>query len=93
VVVVATEEGVKDLFKIPAAVQFVCDAYNHLKFIGYSGEAVFPLFAKAGIRKEEMDEGCIDLKDKSHVHAFLEACKELRYWKRGTQFLPALSQV
>jgi catalase len=57
VAVVLSAEGCATLIKEAAAVQFVMDAFGHLKAIGYSPEAQ-PLLDKAGV---EPDEGITDL--------------------------------
>jgi len=57
VAVVLSEEGCAQLLKEAAAVQFVMDAFGHLKAIGHTAEAQ-PLLDKAGV---EPDEGITDL--------------------------------
>ena len=59
VAVVLTEAAAKKLANDGAAVQFVMDAYAHLKAIGHSKEAA-PLLEKAGVQQ---DEGTFDLSD------------------------------
>ncbi|MBE7170144.1 MAG: catalase [Williamsia sp.] len=53
VAVVLSKEGTLKMMKQGAAVQFVMDAFGHLKAIGYNEEAM-PLLQKAGV---EADEG------------------------------------
>jgi catalase len=60
-----------DLLKEAAAVEWVMDAYAHLKAVGHNSEAK-PLLDKAGI---EIDSGVTDL-----AH-FVDAAKR-RYWDR-----------
>ncbi|MDB5533104.1 MAG: Catalase, partial [Hyphomicrobiales bacterium] len=57
VAVVLSEAGCKQLLKEAAAVDFVRDAFGHLKAIGHSAEAA-PLLQKAGV---EPDAGIADL--------------------------------
>jgi catalase len=57
VAVVLSEAGCKQLLKEAAAVDFVRDAFGHLKAIGHSAEAA-PLLQKAGV---EPDAGIVDL--------------------------------
>ena len=64
VAIVLSVKGTEMLLKEGAAVQFVMDAYGHLKAIGYTKESM-PLLEKAGIT---MDEGVKQL-DKSFVTA------------------------
>jgi catalase len=59
VAVVLSDEGCRALVKEAAAVQFVMDAFGHLKAIGAS-EAAQPLLDKAGV---EADEGVTGLGD------------------------------
>ena len=80
VAVLTSEEGAKLLSKLPPARDFVTDAFAHVKFIAYSPEAM-PLFEATGIAPE-MDEGFVELTPESGARAFLEACRDLRYWAR-----------
>jgi len=72
IALVLSEEGCAALLKEAAAVQFVMDAFGHLKAIGHTPEAQ-PLLDKAGV---ESDGGVVPL-DGSFVSA---AAK--RYWDR-----------
>ena len=69
--VILSEEACAKLVKEGAAVQWVMDAFSHLKAIG-SNAASKPLLDKAGV---EPDEGVTDL------DGFVEAAKK-RYWDR-----------
>lgn len=69
--VVLSKEGCAMLLKEAAAIQWVMDAFGHLKAIGASAAAQ-PLLDKAGV---EADEGITDL------GGFVEAAKR-RYWDR-----------
>ena len=69
--VVLSAEAAAKLVKEGAAVQWVMDAFGHLKAIGYNDEAK-PLLDKAGV---EPDEGVTDL------NGFVNAAKK-RYWDR-----------
>ena len=72
VAVVLSEKGCEDLMREAAAVQFVMDAFGHLKGIGANKTAV-PLLKKAGVKH---DEGVTGLgKD------FIEAARQ-RFWGR-----------
>jgi catalase len=81
VLLVAGGEG-DALAKDPAAKQFVSDAYAHCKFIGYT-EPAKRLFEQAGV-PGGLDDGFLPLKHGSQVATFLERCRELRFWQRGT---------
>jgi len=66
------------LLKDAAAIQFVMDAFGHLKAIGASAAAQ-PLLDKAGV---EPDAGVTDLGD-----GFLAAAVK-RFWDRETKVRP-----
>ena len=72
IVVALSKEGCSALLNEGAAVQFVMDAFGHLKAIGAS-DAAKPLLDKAGVVP---DEGITGLDD-----AFIDAAKT-RYWAR-----------
>jgi len=72
IAVVLSADGCKALLKEAAAVQFVMDAFGHLKAIGHTPEAK-PLLDKAGV---EMDAGVTDL-----GAGFLKAAAQ-RFWDR-----------
>jgi catalase len=69
--VVLSEAACAKLVKEAAAVQWVMDAFGHLKAIGHNAAAK-PLLDKAGV---EADEGVTDLA------GFVDAAKK-RYWDR-----------
>ena len=69
--VVLSKEAAAKLTKEGAAVQWVMDAFGHLKAIGHNTEAK-PLLDKAGVQP---DDGVVDL------DGFIEAAKK-RYWDR-----------
>ncbi|TPG20531.1 catalase [Sphingomonas koreensis] len=71
VALVLSDEGCQALMKEAAAVQFVMDAFGHLKAIGAT-EAAKPLLDKAGV---EPDDGVTDL-------AGFVAAANKRYWDR-----------
>jgi len=79
VIVLASREGTPLLAALPAARDFVADAFAHAKFIGYAGDPA-PLFEAAGL-SGAMDDGFADL---SRVSAadFLARCARLRFWPR-----------
>ncbi|WP_066662109.1 MULTISPECIES: catalase [unclassified Sphingomonas] len=80
VVIALSEEGTAMLLKEGAAVQFVMDAFAHLKAIAAS-DAAQPLLEKAGV---EPDNGVVGLDD-----GFVAAAAK-RYWDRepGVRMLP-----
>jgi catalase len=80
VAVFASDEGVKPLLRNAAAIDWVRDAFGHLKVIGHTAAAQ-ALFAKAGIA-DELDEGVIELSSAAGVKRFIEAAKQQRVWDR-----------
>jgi catalase len=79
VVVMATKKGAKTLAALPAARDFVTDAYAHCKFIGYTEDAA-SLFEAAGLSRL-MDDGFISLEETTAAK-FISRCAELRFWAR-----------
>ena len=79
VAVLPSAKGAALLAGDAAAKDFVADAFGHCKFIGYS-EAAKALFDAA--RVPEMDEGFIALTKKADAKAFIQTCRELRFWAR-----------
>jgi catalase len=80
VVVLAAEEGILSLLKLPPARDFVADAYAHYKFVGFSDPAR-KLFAKIGL-PEELDDGFVPIAGKADATRFIEVCRALRFWDR-----------
>jgi catalase len=80
VALLVSEAGGKLLVKESAARDFVADAFAHMKFIGHV-EAAAPLLEKAGVY-DSRDEGFIELDRRGGVAKFIEACRQLRLWKR-----------
>ena len=71
--------AIDDIVGEAAARDFVADAFQHCKFIGYVGAAK-PLLQAAGIA-DKLDEGTIDLPGES-LSAFVEHLGKLRVWGR-----------
>jgi catalase len=80
VAIFASADGIKPLLKNSAAVDWVRDAFGHLKVIGHSSAAQ-PLFAKASLA-DDLDEGVIDLDARPGVGQYIEAAKQQRVWAR-----------
>ncbi|RYE83963.1 MAG: catalase, partial [Hyphomicrobiales bacterium] len=76
IAVVLSDAGVKTLLKDSAAIDYVKDAFGHLKAIAFTSAAK-PLLDKAGV---EADAGIIELSGKD-VKAFLKQAKT-RQWDR-----------
>ncbi|MGV8854678.1 MAG: catalase [Devosia sp.] len=80
VALLPSDEGILSLLKLPAARDFVSDAYAHYKFIGFAKPAT-KLFAKVGL-PDDLDDGFIDLSGGSDTDSFIAACRDLRFWDR-----------
>jgi catalase len=83
VALAVSEQGAKALARMPAALDFVSDAWAHCKFIGYTAEAQ-ALLKRAGLPRDG-DDGCILLEGKDSAGSFLKACARLRHWPREAQ--------
>jgi catalase len=80
VVVLASAEGAAALARMPAARDFVTDAYAHCKFIAYVSDAT-ALFDATGL-SSLMDDGFVELSGGDAVAGFLDTCRQLRFWDR-----------
>ncbi|MNV36955.1 Catalase C [compost metagenome] len=80
VALLPSDPGLEDLLKEATARDFVADAFQHCKFIGYSDVAL-PLLEKAGIA-EDVDEGVLELSGGTTVASFVEELGKLRVWGR-----------
>ena len=78
VAVLMSGDQAKFLSTQAEAVDWVRDAFGHLKIIG-SGAEVEPLFKMAGIKN---DKGIVPLKNSKDVGNFLVAAKEGKLWER-----------
>jgi catalase len=72
--------AIEDLVKEATARDFVADAFQHCKFIGYDPSAL-PLLEKAGI-SESIDEGVLSLPGEDGIAAFVTELGKLRVWGR-----------
>jgi catalase len=77
VALVLSDEGAEELVWQAEAINWIRDAFGHLKVIGMTAAAQ-PLLDKAAV---EEDEGIIDLAG-SGVAAFIDAAKQGRIWDR-----------
>jgi catalase len=80
VVLAASAEGCKMLMKEAAAVNWLRDAFGHLKVIGYTPESL-PLLEEASIA-DKKDEGVIEMSAKAAIAAFIDKAKEYKIWDR-----------
>jgi catalase len=81
VAVVVSEAGTWELARESTALDFVSDAFNHLKVIGYL-PAAKPLLQRAGITDELVDAGVVKLGGSDTVAGFITAAKKTRIWDR-----------
>lgn len=79
VIVAAAEAGIDALLREAAAVDWLRDAYGHLKAIAHTAAAE-PLLAKAGIAPGA-DEGVVRVEGKG-LAAFVTAARQHRVWAR-----------
>jgi catalase len=78
VAILTTEAGAKKLADEASAVDWLRDAFGHLKVIAHATGAR-PLLNKAGV---QADEGVLELSDSKSVSKFIKAAKNGRVWKR-----------
>jgi catalase len=88
VLVLASEEGAKTLTQLPDAVDWVRDAYRHLKVIGYTPASV-DLLEKAGIPVEQEGVGLIRVEGVGELAGFLSVAPLGRMWERESRLEPA----
>ncbi|MBY8860416.1 catalase [Nocardia sp. CA2R105] len=80
VAVLATDHTATQLATLPAARDFISDAYAHCKFVAHRDAE--PLFAAAGLH-EKLDTGFVDLSvPGSSATDFVDRCREVRLWSR-----------
>jgi catalase len=87
VILAPSRKGTEGLLHEAAAIDWLRDAYSHLKVIGYV-EAATPLFDKAAIAIGG-DAGIVSLdQGKAKVQAFLSAARQQRIWEREKKVRP-----
>jgi catalase len=80
VAIFASAEGIKPPLKNSAAIDWVRDAFGHLRVIGHTSAAQ-PLVAKAS-NADDLDEGVIELDDRPGVGHYIKVAKRQRVWAR-----------
>lgn len=80
VALLTSAEAMDDLVKEATARDFVADAFQHCKFIGYDQSAM-PLLEKAGIA-DALDEGVIAVPGEEGLGGFVSSLGKLRVWGR-----------
>jgi catalase len=80
VALLTSAAAMDDLVNEAAARDFVADAFQHCKFIGYDQSAM-PLLEKAGVA-DALDEGLLALPGEDGLSAFVAELGKLRVWGR-----------
>jgi catalase len=80
VVLLPSAEGTQALLGMAAAVNWLRDAFGHLKAIGFNEEAQ-PLFDKAAV-KPDAKLGVVALDNGRGLDAFIAAAKKHKIWDR-----------
>jgi catalase len=80
VALIVSDQAIPALLKNAAAIDWVRDAFGHLKVVGYAGPASM-LFDKAGI-SDDLDEGVIAIESAAGIKRFVSAAKHHRIWDR-----------
>jgi catalase len=80
VALLTSDAAIDDLVKEATARDFVADAFQHCKYIGYD-QSAFPLLEKAGIAGD-LDEGVLALPGEDGLAAFVSELGKLRVWGR-----------
>ncbi|QFY61137.1 catalase [Rhizobium grahamii] len=80
VALLTSHQAIDDVAKEATARDFVADAFQHCKFIGFDPSSQ-PLLDKAGIAAS-LDEGTIQLSDPKDISAFVGQLGKLRVWGR-----------
>lgn len=78
VVILASEKGAQDLATQAGAVDWVSNAFAHLKVIGHTPEAQ-PLLDRAGVKP---DEGILPLPTETALSQYITTAKKGRLWER-----------
>ena len=86
VVLLCSKQGARELASMPAARDFVADAYAHCKFIGHVTAAA-ELLEAAGVASK-IDGGFIAFNGAKASTAFVRACTALRFWTREQALQP-----
>jgi catalase len=84
VVLAPGEDGAEEMMGNAATIDFIRDAFGHLKAIGYAADAQ-RLFDAAGL---DPDEAVIELASKSGIGNFIAAAKKHKLWDREKKVRP-----
>lgn len=86
VAVMASAESARLLTRKAAAVDWVRDAFSHLKVIAFSEDASL-LFREAGLA-DKADDGVLTLRSPGDIDAFIAKAKTQRIWGREAVVRP-----
>lgn len=86
VALLTSTTGIESLIGEAAARDFVADAFQHCKLIGYHQSAM-PLLARAGIA-DAFDEGVVELLGEGGLSDFVAELSKLRIWSREPSIKP-----
>lgn len=86
VVALPSEAGAKELTGVAAAIDWLRDAFGHLKAIGFNG-ATQPLLVKAGIEADP-SMGIVAIDGKGGIEAFIGTAKRHKIWERDKLVRP-----
>ena len=90
VVVIASTDGAQMLCQQAAAIDWVRDAFSHLKVIGFNDNAAL-LIREAGLEKKA-DGGVLALRSPTDIDAFIAKAKGQRVWDREPAVRPDKSR-
>jgi catalase len=82
VAVIPSAAGANELIDVPAARDFVADAYAHCKFIGFAPPAI-TLFDAVGLGEQRLDDGFVAVDGGATATEFIDRCAALRHWARS----------
>lgn len=86
IVLLSSADGTETLLDTASAIDWLRDAYAHLKAIGYAA-ATLPLFEKANLEIGD-DAGIIDIGSKDGLNRFIKAAEQHKIWDRDTKVRP-----
>ncbi|MFO1153834.1 MAG: catalase [Rhodospirillales bacterium] len=86
VALVASAAGAKTLARQAAAIDWIRDAFSHLKVIAFSEDASL-LFREAGLA-DKADDGVLTLRSPGDIDAFIAKAKTQRIWGREAVVRP-----
>jgi catalase len=86
VVLMPSAEGAEELVGVAGAIDWLRDAFGHLKAIGFN-EAAQPLLDEAGVEADD-EMGVVALDDRKGIGGFIAAAKKHKIWDRDELVRP-----